>query len=121
MDVIVNIGLARSGQSNIAIGTVLREVASHGFEVVEHITLESDTEPTVVARLRTVQSWATVQRRVHFLSILLGQDCIAVYELSLSKGALCGPRAAEWGPFNPDFFLLFDNSRLSQHAQAFAA
>lgn len=121
MDIIVNIGMARHGTSNISLGTVLRELNNHGFEVVDHLVLQSDTEPTVVARLRTERSWQAATIRLHFVSVLLGQDCVAAYELSLGLGALIGPRADQWGAFNPDFFLLLDGTRLTQHLAADAA
>lgn len=120
MDIIVNIGLARAGTSNIAMGTVLREIDNHGFQLLDHAVLQSDSEPTVVARLRTppAQALAPTISRLYFLSSLLGQDCIAYYDLTLGRGALTGPRAAKWGPFNPDFFFLLDGTRLSQHLSA---
>lgn len=34
------------------------------------------------------------------------QDCIAVWYPRLNNGVLFGPHAAEWGDFNPEFFIL---------------
>lgn len=42
----------------------------------------------------------------------LKQDCIAVYRELTGGGALVGPRADAWGPFNPEYFLLLDGRRL---------
>lgn len=35
------------------------------------------------------------------------QDCIAVWMEDKNRGMLIGPKAAEWGEFNPDFFNFF--------------
>ena len=42
----------------------------------------------------------------------LQQDCIAVYDETLQRGQLVGPRASAWGTFNPSFFLNLDGTRL---------
>ena len=39
------------------------------------------------------------------LSELLKQDCIAVFDESTKEGYLIGPRALNWGVFNPRKFL----------------
>ena len=42
------------------------------------------------------------------MSVYLRQDCIAVYYPATNYGVLCGPRAANWGTFNPAYFILED-------------
>jgi hypothetical protein len=37
----------------------------------------------------------------------LEQDCIAVYEPESGSGTLIGPKAVNWGSFNPDYFVRF--------------
>ncbi len=112
MDVILNIGLAREGNSNIGQGTVLREViASFGAAAVTF--KHSDTEVTAVCCVEGFNP-GHLRQQVEFLARLLGQDCIAVYEPKLGAGQLIGPRAEKWGTFNPEFFIMPDGSRLAQ-------
>ncbi len=114
MDLILNIGLAREGNSNIGSGTVIREVIEW-FGAASFSVHHSDTELTVVACVGVHPGlpYQDLENRVEFMSRRLGQDCIAVYAPAAQKGALIGPRAADWGPFNPEFFLMPDGTRLS--------
>jgi len=129
MAYILNIGLARKGNSNIGLGTVLRELVQSGFIVGAYKVCVSDTEATVVAEvaLQVAPSRsATFQeacKPLHHLAVLLGQDCIAIanYYEKYGEGALIGPRADKWGEFNPEYFLLLDGSRLAQPALKLAA
>lgn len=112
MDVILNIGLARAGNSNI--GTVIREcIAAFGAAAVSF--QESDTETTCIA---CVDGSNTLLVGVlHHLCALLGHDCIAAYVPQERAGALIGPRAAGWGAFDPALFIMPDGRRLSEHNQ----
>ena len=68
----------------------------------------SDTEPTVVAQYKEVQS---VLSKLYLLAQELGQDCIAYQvqdgEGNALGGALVGEYAHEWnyGIFNEDYFI----------------
>ena len=42
---------------------------------------------------------------INRLAELLKQDCIAVFDESTKEGYLIGPRALNWGVFNPRKFL----------------
>lgn len=42
------------------------------------------------------------------LAKALEQDCIAVYIPAWRKGRLIGPKAAEWGDFNIEYFKRFE-------------
>jgi hypothetical protein len=119
MKLILNIGLARTNNSNIGVGTALRDLASHGFKIEHHAVVHSDTEITVVAEVDDNDQPGT-DNRVHLLSNLLGQDCIAVYNPETREGDLIGPRAAAWGAFSPEFFILADGTRLASPLQAAA-
>ena len=111
---ILNIGL------NTADGAVTAEqarqvLAANEFLITRDAVLESDTEPTLVAEvISTAASPFVVLQLLHRVAEELDQDCIAVYRGLTGDGALIGPRAAEWGPFNPEFFLLLDGRRLSE-------
>lgn len=119
MKVILNIGLAVGTNGNIGPGTVLREIQGFGFDIVTYGIVHSDTERTIVA-LVDDRDAAGQDNRIYQLSRFLQQDCIAVYYPETRDGALIGPKADEWGEFNPEFFFLFDGTRLAQPAKAAA-
>jgi len=119
MKLILNIGLARFNNSNIGAGTVLRDTASHGFKIGQYAVVHSESEMTVVAEVDDNDQPGT-DNRIHMLSDLLGQDCIAVYNPETGEGDLIGSRAAAWGAFNPEFFVLVDGSRLAAPLQVAA-
>lgn len=120
MEVILNIGLNgvpqevdnvySIGRKIPAFETALTSVKCLNFKVITCAVVESDTEPTLVVRathagdVRVCTTW---------LAEKLNQDCIAVYIPSKNEGHLYGPRASEWGDFNPEFFFMLDGSRLS--------
>lgn len=112
MPYILNIGLARQGNSNVGVGTVLREIASCGFRLVNHAIHHSGTEITVVAQVNRRYGYTPAAECAAHLATLLGQDCIAVYNPERDFGYLAGPNAAAWGEFNPAYFLMLDGSRL---------
>lgn len=63
-------------------------------------------EATFVVSLAKAPS----DEKIMLASVLLGQDCIAI-RYPDGSGKLIGPAAAEWGDFNPEFFVLEDGSR----------
>lgn len=75
------------------------------FAFVEYRLEQSATEQTLVA------SFQTAPKRVYAealaISDILQQDCVAVYTPEQRVGALVGQRAAQWGGFNPDYFIKF--------------
>lgn len=74
------------------------------------------SEPTFVVEVTcTIYRSATpVVARVHQLSIDLEQEAIALWVSDLQIGLLAGPKAAAWGVFNPDFFVMPQGYKLSQ-------
>lgn len=85
--------------------------AYSGLRGIAHRLDHSDTEPTVVIRLR----FETEADIGYFLAGLhvfnhrvinsIGQDCIAVYRPDVGAGLLIGEYAADWGTFNKDYFI----------------
>lgn len=73
------------------------------FKVHRAALAQSSTEPTLLAE------FSADPRRVYEtliqISDKLGQDCVAVYNPQRQQGALVGSKAAEWGTFNPAYFL----------------
>lgn len=113
---ILNIGL-NTTDGVIAIEKARKVLRAYGFSILREALLESDTEPTLVAEAEMATWFAaplTVLQRLYQVSEELDQDCIAVYHGLTGGGALVGPRADAWGPFNPEYFLLLDGRRLSE-------
>lgn len=115
MRALLNIGLESSTLGKITPAEVVAAARLHWLTVTAAKRVQSDTEPTMVLEVimrghDSVENTRTLRR----LAEDLGQDCIAVYcRLPIANfGALVGPRAAEWGPFNPEFFFLLDGTRL---------
>lgn len=112
MKALVNIGLAYSLTSDLAGASMtpenaLRALRLWGAKVTRHALHESDTEATLVAELAAPLS----RDHLKGLSVGLRQDCIAQY--ANGKGDLEGPKAADWGPFNPEYFLTMEGQRLA--------
>lgn len=119
---ILNIGLHTNTGSVISADTALDALRTRGIEITTHAVHTSDTEPTLVVAVNIFDLF--VKRTVVRLCEELGQDAIAVWfprpvavagriDWSKSPGLLFGPKAEEWGPFNPEFFLQLDGRRLS--------
>ena len=115
MSYYLNIGLNIPGtDKTLPLATV--------YAVVEHVLgeritvalAESDTEKTLVFLMPgdAVMGSELLAPMLSYLSGLLLQDCIAMMpEGDPAGGQLYGPKAAEWGPFNPAYFLLPDGTR----------
>ena len=121
MQLILNIGLDVGATSSIAAHVALQIVSANNFRVERSKVVQSDTEPTLVVEIQVFDlpflAWAQLKQ----IAIDLHQDCIAAYNPDKGKGALIGPRAAAWGPFNPEFFILPNGKRLAQPATKAAA
>lgn len=102
MTALVNVGLDRpDGGINTVRETL--DVLAERVPVGRWIVRESATEPTVVAEVLGIDRLAA-----EYISERLAQDCIAV--LTADGGYLAGPKAAEWGPFDPAYFLTFEEA-----------
>ena len=101
----INIGLHRN-TGGIIPAPVALNALRRGAEILRWRVVESDSEPTLTAEIRGDVDG-------EFLLALcdeLSQDCIAVID-SLG-GTLIGPKADEWGPFNPAYFFTLAGERL---------
>ena len=114
----LNIGLNSAGGA-IPAEQARQALAANEFLIVRDAVLESDTEPTLVAEVISPDTSPIILLQLlHQVAEELEQDCIAVYRERTRGGALIGPRAAEWGPFNPEYFLLLDGRRPAEVASA---
>src|SRR5690625_1465054 len=85
--------------------------ADRGLRSIAHYVGQSDTEPTLVVRLR----FESEEDIGYFLAGLhvfnhravssMGQDCIAVYRPDVDAGLLVGKYANQWGEFNKEYFI----------------
>ena len=107
MTTTLNVGLNVGDKLGLHPLAVLRAIRHAGGLPVRATVHESDTEQTAVVALAKPLSPSALER----LSSALRQDAVAQWDGV--KGLLVGPKAAEWGPFNPAFFLTLDGSRLA--------
>ena len=49
----------------------------------------------------------SVEWMIASLAAMLEQDCIGVLDADTGAGVLVGPKAADWGDFNPEYFNRF--------------
>ncbi len=122
MDVILNIGLANNPRD---VRGSLEVLNFYGLVPAEHQLLDSDTEPTLVVTVHTGELPVDVppSLAIYKTAQALNQECIAAYvpeqgAVRAPVGRLIGPRAAAWGAFNPEFFLMPGGSRLSDSQPA---
>jgi hypothetical protein len=95
----INIGLANPfTKGHNTVTQTLKAV----LEVVDditnvHISTDGD-EPTVIVQF--AYHWKSLD----YLCTALDQDCIAEFCHTTGRGCLIGPKASEWGEFNPALF-----------------
>ena len=120
---LINLGLIRSvhskvdpkGPLNVAtVADCLTSLWGRDWKAWTHM---SDSEPTLVIEVPASVSHATLNRLAHTFD----QDAVAAYDVAKGEGKLSGPRASEWGTFNPDFFLIPGGYRLSALVPSAAA
>ncbi len=97
---VVNIGLNVPGGDALTEQKVLDALKAEGLEPTRYEIKQSSTEPTLIAEIP-----ATDDAKINRLAETLGQEAIAVYNPATDSGVLVGPKAAQWGEFNKDFFL----------------
>ena len=116
MDFILNIGLKSDTLGDISVALAKQMLWAADLLIKIETVVQSDTEPTLVVMVTSINGPAFTLANLRQLAIDLGQDCIAVYRPQVGRGALVGPKAAAWGSFNPEFFILPDGTRLAAPA-----
>ena len=109
---LINVGRERNaylGPKLNSVETVLSVLELQGIKVLEHVSLESDSEPTVVARVVAPGQY------IYEAASRLNQDCIAAWSVDNQYGVLVGPGANKWGEFDPHQFFCLDGARLDEH------
>lgn len=114
MRLLLNIGLQVGATQTLAAHVVREILIANDFILHgEGKVFESDTEPTPVIGVDAPPRIAgSAARNPRQTAVDLGQDCIAVWHPA-TGGNLLGPKAAEWGTFNPALFILPNGKRLA--------
>ena len=105
---VVNIGLDVNDGSKLTVDEVVAALKAEGVEITEQEIAQSTTEPTLVAKLNRALTPVQATR----VSERLRQDAIA--QRVGEEGALYGPAAEKWGPFNPEYFLGLSSEQAAQ-------
>lgn len=111
MSFILNIGLKTNDGKDLNATDTLRIVNDYGFKVTAQSIQFSTTERTLV--VFCTGNLNAARLRIDRLAQALQQDCIAAYSCDQHYGELIGPKASDWGDFNPSFFLLLDGTTLT--------
>lgn len=123
----INVGLLVNGAPALTVKEVTQELSLAGFHVTAQrvVTAQHDkgVEPTVVARVIYPHDRLALGSFARFLDVAykLRQDAIAVVpvqpetwggENRMPSSRLIGPKADEWGPFNPEYFHPFSEDKV---------
>ena len=103
MKITLNIGLNTNTGGHVSSIEALTYLRFLG-ELESSRLAQSATEETLVAVVTTDQDFPSLVKLIQTLADILKQACIAWRDES-GGGYLTGDRAAEWAPFNPEFFL----------------
>jgi hypothetical protein len=95
----INIGLANpfTGDNNTVDFTLSKALECIADITNIRVSYDGD-EPTVIIQ------YVFHKGSLLALSTALDQDCVAVFDHSIGKGALVGDKADQWGAFNPEYF-----------------
>jgi hypothetical protein len=104
----VNIGLNTNDGKGITPAQAISKLQGTGATVLDSAVHTSNTEPTLVAQL----SRPLNPDEANGVATGLNQD--AIVQTHAGAGQLYGPKAADWGPYNPNYFLTLDGRTASQ-------
>lgn len=118
--VILNIGLKSKTLGDVPRLLVEQILASEDILIADGTIVDSDTEPTFVARVTYLRDGLSFKHALMRVAHDLGQDAIAIWSPLRRRGGLFGPNTQAWGAFDDTRFFMLDGSRLSAHLQATA-
>lgn len=107
MKIELNVGLNINGVELLNLTDVLRQVIRHWHELSDLSAKveQSNTERTavIVFNVPPPCKVGKAEQLINDVAKLLCQEAIACKIGNV--GAVIGPKAAEWGDFNPDFWI----------------
>lgn len=106
---ILNIGLQRNDGKGILPYYPVLQYIDMFHKVSNSCLRQSATEPTLILEIDNIEEEEVIEFVEHLCHALF-QDCIAIRDEN-GNGELIGPKASEWGPFNPDYFLTFEEEK----------
>ena len=109
---LLNIGLGLLETADTAAHVSREILIANGFTVVAATIKNSDTEPTLVAEVQWCGEGKGFSIAIWNTCVDLKQEAIAVWSPDIEKGALFGPKAAKWMPFDPAKFITPKGTRL---------
>jgi hypothetical protein len=113
MKLVLNIGRGVEVNGNrvdlLGVGTIVTELDRLIGNISSVHCHESNSEPTVVAVIDG--PIGDVVGAINELCATLRQDAIA-YTVD-GEGRMEGPKAAAWGPFNPEYFIQPNGQRMA--------
>lgn len=104
MNALLNIGADRKDGPMVTAAEIAKVFYRLDVRALRHEVREPLHNGDELTHVVHVHRWN--KDKAMRISELLGQDCIAQYDLDRCEGALIGPRADKWGEFNPQFFKL---------------
>lgn len=112
-DVTLNIGLGKGSNHSIksvphrlrSITKLLPQILEAGYIAHLHLTPSRvwHGEPMLVVQ-GTFKEEAWMSTLLYEGMVEAEQDCVAIYDHTAEHGFLFGPKSADWGPFNINFF-----------------
>jgi hypothetical protein len=102
--VTLNIGLHVDGVLTLKPDSIIHEL-QHLVTTGDVLLKTSDSEPTLIVEIARPLS----THELFYLAEQLNQGAIA--QMVGDDGELVGPRASQWGPFDPAKFILTNGSR----------
>ena len=110
MQAIFNIGLNLPKGGTLHAASVRKDLADVSLRPTG--PFDSQTEPTMVAAMSICDA-REASLAAKALCTMFQQDAVAYYLPELGLGGLAGPKADEWGPFDPSLFILPCGSRIT--------
>ena len=105
----LNIGLDRNSGGRNSVEATIAALRQEGLKVLDWRLDHSDTEPTLVVEVTRRGGWKKVRGSIYGACLPLAQDCVAVVD-PRGNGHLIGPKSDRWLPFNPAFFIPFNDA-----------
>lgn len=110
MKAILNVGLNVGDKPTWILDEVLLMLLATNRRDLRAVVKQSATEATAVVEIDP----PLTKKEAGDICFWLKQDCIA-QQLEDGSGMLYGPKAEEWGPFNPEYFLNFDEEKQDEN------